>query len=119
MPDNYIAVPREKGTVYISDEVIAAVAGNAISETEGVGGLTNASGPDFGSFGLRTVARGVSVGFGEGLVRVGASIYVRYGKDSVAAIGERAQKSAAAAVEAITGLKSEVHIHVAGVTFDK
>lgn len=120
MPDNYIAVPSERGTVYISDEVIAAIVGTAISETEGVAGLTNASGMDFGEFiGLKSVSRGISVGFENGVVHVGAAIYARYGDDSISAIGERAQKAASAAVESMTGLKSEVNIHVAGVSFER
>ena len=124
MPENYITVPGEKGSVYISEDVIAEIAGAAISETEGVVSLANAACPDFNSSsnserrGAKPAVRGVSVGCDEGLVRVGAAIYARYG-DSIAAIGERAQKAAAATVESMTGLKSEVAIHVAGVVFDK
>ena len=119
MPENYITVSGEKGSVYISEDVIAEIAGAAISETEGVAGLTNAAGPDFsGRLGFKSATRGVSVGYDEGLVRVGAAIYARYG-DSIAAIGERAQEAVAATVESMTGLKSEVAIHVAGVVFDK
>ena len=120
MPENFIAVPGENGTVYISDEVVAAIVGTAISETEGVACLTAASGADFGEmYGLKPVSKGLFVSFDGGIVHVGASIYARYGNDSIAAIGERAQKAAAATVESMTGLKSEVNIHVAGVTFDK
>lgn len=121
MPENYVTVSAEKGSVYISEEVIAEIVGTAISETEGVAGLTNAAGADFNlgeRLGFKSTTRGVSVGFDEGIVRVGAAIYARYG-DSIAAIGERAQQAAAATVESMTGLKSEVDIHVAGVVFDK
>ena len=125
MPENYITVSGEKGSVYISEEVIAEIVGAAISETDGVAGLTNAAGPDFNNNnsgserrGSKSAARGISVGCDEGLVRVGAAIYAKYG-DSIAAIGERAQKAAAATVESMTGLKSEVALHVAGVVFDK
>ena len=126
MPENYITVPGEKGSVYISEDVIAEIVGAAISETDGVAGLANAACPDFninsngGSErrGAKPAVRGVSIGCDEGCVRVGAAIYARYG-DSIAAIGERAQKAAAATVESMTGLKSEVAIHVAGVVFDK
>ena len=136
MPEHYITVPGEKGSVYISKEVVAEIAGAAISETEGVAGLTNAAVPDFnlnntaavaaaaGSGaagerrGGRTSVRGVSIGFDEGRLRVCAAIYAKYG-ESIAAIGERAQEAAAATLESMTGLKSEVAIHVAGVVFDK
>ena len=119
MPENYITVSGEKGSVYISEDVIAEIVGAAISETEGVAGLTHAAGPDFSErLGFKSATRGISVGCDEGLVRVGAAIYAKYG-DSIAAIGERAQKAAAATVESMTGLKSEVAIHVAGVVFDR
>ena len=119
MPENYVTVPGEQGSVYISDEVIAAIVGTAISETEGVAGLTNAAGPGIGErIGIKSVSRGVGVGVEDGTVRINAAIYARYG-ERIAAVGERAQKAAAAAVESMTGLKSVVDIHVAGVTFDK
>ena len=126
MPENYITVPGEKGSVYISEDVIAEIVGAAISETDGVAGLANAACPEFNNNSnggserraSKPAVRGVSVGFDGGLVRVGAAIYARY-VDSIAAIGERAQKAAAATVESMTGLKSEVAIHVAGVVFDK
>ena len=124
MPENYITVPGEKGSVHISEEVIAEIAAAAIRETEGVAGLTNAAVPDFCNSGAgerrggKSSPRGVGVGFDEGRLRICAAIYARYG-DSIAAIGERAQEAAAATVESMTGLKSEVAIHVAGVVFDK
>ena len=128
MPENYITVSGEKGSVHISEDDIAEIVGAAISETEGVAGLTNAPCPDFynssGGSGAgerrssKSAVRGVVIGCDEGLVRVGAAIYAKYG-DSIAAIGERAQKAAAATVESMTGLKSEVAIHVAGVVFDR
>ena len=119
MPDNYITVPGEQGTIFISEGVIAEIAGAAVSETEGVDCLTNAAGPDFSErLGFKSSTRGVSVDFDGSLVRIGAAIFARYG-ESIATIGERAQKAVAATIESITGLKSQVAIHVAGVTFDK
>ena len=47
-----------------------------------------------------------------------AAIFARYG-ESIAAIGERAQKAAVGAVESMTGLKCAVNLHIAGVSFDK
>lgn len=119
MPETYITVPGEQGSVHISEDVIATIVGSAISEVDGVAGLTNAAGPDFGErLGFKNAARGVNVGVDGGTVRVDAAIYAKYGQP-IAAIGEKAQKAAAAAVESMTGLKSIVDIHVAGVTFDK
>ena len=119
MPENYITVPSEKGSVNIAEDVIAQIVGTAISETEGVAGLTAAALPAFTQrLGLKSAPRGVAIGLENGSVLVDAAIYAKYG-DSIAAVGERAQKAAAAAVDSMTGLPSRVNIHVAGVTFDK
>ena len=119
MPENYITVPGEKGNVYISEDVIAVIVGTAIAETEGVASLTHADGPGFGErLGIKNLSRGVSISSGDGKISVDAAIYAQYGA-SIAAVGERAQKAAAAAVESMTGLESTVNIHIAGVSFDK
>ena len=119
MTDTYITVPGEKGSVHISEDVIASIVGSAITEVEGVANLTNPTGPDFGErFGRKSAIRGVSVDFSDGSVRIDAAIFAKYG-ESIAAIGERAQQAAAAAVESMTGLPSVVNILVAGVAFDK
>lgn len=119
MPENYITVSGEKGSVYVSEDVIAVIVGTAISEVEGVASLTSADGPGFSErLGFKSMSRGVSVSLEEGKVRVDAAIYVRFGA-SVTSIGEEVQKAAAAAVESMTGLESVVNIHIVGVTFDK
>ena len=119
MPENYISVPGEQGCVHIAEDVIASIVGTAITEVDGVEGLTNAAGPDFGErLGFKSTSRGVSVQSEDGTVRIDAAIYAKYGVP-IAAIGEKAQKAAAAAIESMTGLPSVVNIHVAGVTFDK
>ena len=118
MADNYITVPEAQGNICIAEEVIETIVGTAISEVEGVAGLTHAAGPDFSErLGLRSLSRGVNVFTEGGKVHVDAAIYARAG-ESIAVIGERAQKAAAGAVESVTGLDdSVVNIHVAGVSF--
>lgn len=117
MPEEYIPVSGEKGVVYISEEVIAEIVETAIRETEGVVSLAGSLPGVVERFGLKSLSRGVGVAFVEGVVHIDAAIYAASG-ESVAGIGERAQKSAAAAVESMTGLNSVVNIHVAGVAFD-
>ncbi|MBQ9411694.1 MAG: Asp23/Gls24 family envelope stress response protein [Oscillospiraceae bacterium] len=117
MSDNYITVSEDQGSIHIAGEVIETIVGTAISEVEGVAGLTHAAGPDWGErIGLRSMSRGVSVFTEGGKVHVNAAIYAKAG-ESIASIGEQAQKAAAAAVESMTGIDSVVNIHVAGVSF--
>lgn len=119
MPETYITVPGEKGGVYISEDVIAGIAGAAIADVDGVAGLTHAACQETGErFGRKGAPRGVSVDYDGSAVQIDAAILVRYG-ESIAAIGERAQAAAAAAVESMTGLPSVVNILVAGVSFEK
>ncbi|MBR1659711.1 MAG: Asp23/Gls24 family envelope stress response protein [Oscillospiraceae bacterium] len=119
MPENYITVPGEKGSVYIAEDVIAVIVGTAISEVEGVAGLTHAEGPGFGEIlGFKSLSRGVHVGTEGNKIIIDAAIYV-HGGASIASIGEHAQKAAAGAVESMTGMDSVVNIHIAGVSFDK
>lgn len=119
MPENYITVNTEKGSIHIAEDVIAAIVGNAISEVEGVAGLTKVTGTDPGERrSFRSATRGVVITPEENSVRVDAAIYARYG-EPISVIGDRAQKAAAGAIESMTGLPSVVNIHVAGVTFDK
>ena len=115
MSENYITVPGEQGDISISEDVIAVIAATAIRESEGVAAMTTPPEPGVRSKGP---GRGVRVSLEDGTIRVDAAILARYG-DSIAAIGERAQKSAVTAVENTTGLKSTVNIHVSGVSFDK
>ena len=115
MPENYVTVPAERGDIHISEDVIAVIAAGAIHESEGVAAM---SAPLDGGAIRKGPARGVRVKLEDGVVHVEAAILARYG-ESIAAIGERAQKSAASALESMTGLKSVVDVYVAGVTFDK
>ena len=119
MPDTYITVPAEQGTVHIAENVIAEIVGNAIRETEGVAGLTNAVGADFSDHLVqKSTTRGIGVAYEDGIVWVEASIFARYG-DSIATVGERAQKAVTAAVDSMTGLPCRVNIFVAGVAFER
>ena len=114
MSENYITVPGEQGSIFIAEDVLAVIAAAAIQESEGVAGLT----VEAGSAQRKGPARGVSVSVEDGVVRVDAVIMARYG-ESIAAIGERAQKAAVEAVESMTGLKCLVNLRVAGVSFEK
>ena len=112
MPENYISVDNERGGIHISEDVIAEIVRNAVSETEGVAALSGSAGP------FRSSPKGVTVRTEDGKLRTDISIYARFG-EPVAAVGERVQKAAAGAVESMTGLESVVNVHVAGISFDK
>ena len=114
MPENYINISCEKGSVHISEEVIAVITAAAISEVEGVAGIAGT-----GEFvGKKTVSRGVKVFFGETEINIDAHIMVRYGS-GIAGVAGKVQDSVISAVESMTGIKPTVNVHVTGVAFDK
>lgn len=116
MPDTYITIQTEKGSINISEDVITAIALSAISEVEGVAGLSGAAGGDLK--GKRAAAKGVRVSFEGETVTVEAALLVRQGAN-ITAVAEKSQSAVTAAVESTTGLRSVVNIHVSGVAFEK
>lgn len=114
MPENYINISCEKGSVHISEEVIAVITAAAISEVEGVAGIAGAN--EF--VGKKNVSRGVKVYFGEDEITIDTHIMVRYGS-GIAGVAGKVQDSVISAVESMTGIKPTVNVHVTGVTFDK
>ena len=119
MPDNYITIRDDKGSINISEDVIAVIAGNAISEVEGIAAFSNTSGADLSDLiGKKPAAKGIRVSFEQENVCVDISVMLRYGA-SITGVAEKVQRAVAAAVESMTGLKSSVNVHVTGVLFDK
>jgi len=119
MPDTYITIPEEKGSINISEDVIAAIAGRAVGEVEGVSAFSNAAGAELGELiGLRCVTKGIRVGFSDDTVIVDVSVMVRFGMN-ITAVCEKCQKAVASAVDSQTGLKPVVNVRAAGVSFEK
>lgn len=81
MGENYITCREENGSINISEDVITSLVRSAISEVDGVAGLSNTAGAEFAELlGLKTVSRGVKVQFVDGSkIIVDAIITVLYG----------------------------------------
>ena len=102
--------------IKISNDVVASIAGVAVSEVEGVysmaGGLSGIS-EVFG--GKKNLTKGIKVEVGEKETKIDVNIIVEYGvriPDVAFEIQSRVKK----AVESMTGLKvSGVNIHVQGI----
>jgi len=119
MPDNYISTQTEQGSICISEDVIAAIAADAIAEVDGVAVMSASAGAALGELiGGRNAVKGIRVSFPENTVTVDAAILVHQGKN-ITAVAQQVQQSVSAALESVTGLKSAVNIHVNGVAFDK
>lgn len=114
--DNEIVATDNSG-IKISNDVVASIAGVAVSEVQGVysmaGGI--AGGISEVLSGKKNLSKGIKVEVGEKDTKIDVNIIVEYGvriPDVAFEIQGRVKK----AVETMTGLKvSEVNIHVQGI----
>ncbi len=120
MGENYITCQEENGSINISEEVISSMVRAAISEVEGVAGLSNTYGAEIAELiGLKSLSKGVKVQFTDGKIIVDTIITVTYGCN-VVAVAKAVQEKVMNAVQAATGLENAaVNVHVSGIAFDK
>ena len=108
----------DANTIKIADDVVAVIAGVAVSEVPGVAGMSGgfAGGISEVLSGKKNMAKGIKVEAGEKETKIDVNIIVEYGTripDVAFEIQNRVKK----AVETMTGLKViEVNVHVQGVT---
>lgn len=113
-------IKTENEGIQISDDVVAVIAGVAVSEVPGVAGMAGgfAGGITEVFSGKKNLAKGIKVDIADGIVKIDVNIIVEYGSripDVAFEIQNRVKK----AVEGMTGLKvEEVNVHVQGVNTD-
>ena len=119
MPESYVTNHTEKGNISISKDVITVMVNAAVSEIEGVAGLTNPTSTDIAEFlGIKNAPKGIRITTENGEVTVDLVILVRYGY-GVTVVAKKVQEQVAANVESMTGLNVKVNVHVTGISFDK
>lgn len=119
MPETYFTITDEKGSIHISEDVIAAITGNALSEMEGIAAFSNSAGSDLGELiGKKPAAKGIRVSFEENTITIDVTVMVRYG-ENITGTCRKAQEAVALAVDSITGVKPVVNVRVSGVSFEK
>lgn len=107
--------------IKISNDVVAVIAGIAVSEVPGVAGMSGgfAGGISEVLSGKKNLSKGIKVEANEKEVKIDVNIIVEYGSripDVAFEIQNRVKKS----VENMTGLKvEEVNVHVQGVKTEK
>ncbi|NMB34147.1 MAG: Asp23/Gls24 family envelope stress response protein [Clostridium sp.] len=111
---------NEIGTVKISEEVVAIIAGIAAMDVPGVAGMSGGiAGGIAEMLGRKNLSKGVKVEVGDKEAAIDLYIIVEYGcriPDVSWNIQERVKK----AVGTMTGLNAiEVNIHIQGVNIDK
>lgn len=119
MADNkqYITQLQENGSVMISEDVIGTIVAHAVSEVEGIVGLSTKPGADIAELiGKKNWGKGIKTVIGENdELFVDCNIIIAYGQ-SVVAVANSVQQSVTAALESMTGIKvAEVNINVCGI----
>lgn len=113
-------IKTENEGIQISSDVVAVIAGVAVSEVQGVSGMSGgfAGGITEVLSGKKNLAKGIKVDIDEDKAKIDVNIIVEYGSripDVAFEIQNRVKKS----VENMTGLKvEEVNVHVQGVNTD-
>lgn len=116
----YVVQSVEKGTVNISEEVIAAIAALAISEVDGVYGLSSSFTADLKELlGKKNMSKGVKLTLEEETVTVECFVVVTYGFE-IPTVAANIQEAVTTAVESMAGLKvNEVNVDVCGISAPK
>lgn len=120
MGENYITCREENGSINISEDVISSMVRTAVTEVEGVAGLSNTAGAEIAELiGIKSLTKGVKVQFVDDKIVVDAIITVAYGSNIVN-VARNVQDKVMTAVQAATGIeKAEVNVHVSGIAFEK
>ena len=120
MGENYITCQAEKGSINISEEVITSVVKSAVSEVDGVAGLSYTAGTEIAELiGLKTVSKGVKVQFVNERIIVDVIVNVKYGSNIVK-VAQEVQDKVMSMVQASTGIEqAEVNVHISGIAFEK
>lgn len=122
MGDNkgYIKKADNRGSVNISEEVIAIIAASAAAEVSGVYGLSTAPGREITQkLGRRGSAKGVKISVEDEDVVIDIQIMVEMGTP-INEVGSEIQNVVKSAVETAVGLTVKaVNVHVCGIALKK
>lgn len=113
----YITHMQENGSVLISEDVIASIVANAISDVEGIVGLSVKPGADIAEMiGKKSWGKGLKVVISEdNELTIDCNVNIGYGQ-SVVAVAKSVQEAVTAAVESTTGVKpAAINVNVCGI----
>ena len=120
MEENVQSVVNDFGTIKITDEVVAIIAGIAAMEVPGVTSMSGGiAGGIAEALGRKNLSKGVKVEVGEKEAAIDLFIIIEYGY-RIPEVAWTIQERVKNAVEDMTGLNViEVNIHIQGVNIEK
>ncbi len=113
----YVTHTQENGNVMISEDVIATIVANAISEVEGIVGLSVKPGADIADMiGKKNWGKGIKIAIGqENEMSIDCNVNVGYGQ-SVVVVAKAVQNAVTAALESTAGITvAAVNVNVCGI----
>ena len=113
----YILQAQENGNIMISEDVIATVVEQAVTEVEGVVGLNVKPGADIADMiGKRAWAKGMKITIAEdNSISIDCNVNIGYGQ-SVVTVAKSVQDAVTAALESTTGVRvTAININVCGI----
>lgn len=118
--DENISQDMEFGSIKISDDVVAVIAGIAATEVSGVAGMSGGVVNGITEMlGRKNLSKGVKVEVGDKDASVDIFIIVDYGV-RIPEVAWNVQENVKKSIETMTGLNVvEVNIHVQGVNMEK
>lgn len=119
MADNkqYVTQKQDNGSILISEDVIATIVTHAVTEVEGVVGLSVKAGADIVEIiGKKNWGKGIKVTIGQDdELYIDCNITVSYGQ-SVVTVAKAAQDAALSALESIAGVTvAAINVNVCGI----
>ncbi len=112
----YIVQNQENGEILISEDVLATIVSQAVSEVEGVAGLSTKPGADIAEIvGMKHWGKGVRMIIEDNMLTVDCNIVVAYGQNvvAVAAAAQDAMRNALESMANVT-LKA-LNVNVCGI----
>ena len=112
----YITQVLENGNVMISEDVIASIITEAVSEVEGIDSLAVKPVSEFADLIGMNWGKGMKIAIGEdNSIAIDCNVVVKFGQ-SVIDVATNAQQAITAAVENVAGVKvTNVNVNICGI----
>lgn len=112
----YIVQDQDKGNIMISEDVLATIVTQAVSEVEGVVGLSAKPGADIAEIiGKKHWGKGVKISIEDNQLTVDCNLVIAYGQN-VVTVAAAAQEAMRNALEAMAGVKLKaLNVNVCGI----
>lgn len=119
MADNkqYIVQDLENGSLMISEDVIASIVEQAVTEVEGIVGLNVKPGADIADMiGKKSWGKGMKITIGEdNALKIDCNVNIGYGQ-SVVTVAKAVQETVTSAIESTAGVRvASVNVNVCGI----